>query len=238
MGAATTASKIGEQNRAHRAQVDAVNRSNAMARQKYLNDIQISKFNDEQKGRIFEAKLEADAASRQNYYKQRELNQVEHNKALEAASQELKEKITEAAFESQANLAASIEAQGSVLASGQAPGQSMMLEMQQAERELGFEQAQINATIFDANKSFALDKFGIDMDHYSANMNAANSVQSSAMIAPAASFMTTKPIKQNAPKKPSILGPILAGVGAGLGTGTALGGSDYWSDMKIFGGDG
>ena len=231
MGVAKTASGIQEQNRAHRAQVDAVNRSNAMARQKYLNDITISAFNDQQKNRIFEAKLEADAQSQQNYYKQREINQVEHNRALESANQELKEKITEAAFESQKNMAAAIQAQGIVLASGMAPGKSMMLEVQQAERELGMEQAQIDATIFDANQSFALDKFGIDMDHYSANVNAVNSIQQSVAIAPTASFMTTKPIKQNAPKKPSILGPILAGVSTGLSAGTALGGESHWSDM-------
>ena len=33
---------ISEQNRQYRAQVDAVNRSNQMARQKYINDITIS----------------------------------------------------------------------------------------------------------------------------------------------------------------------------------------------------
>ena len=44
MGAAQAVTGIAEQNRAHRAQVDAVNRSNAMARQKYLNDITISAF--------------------------------------------------------------------------------------------------------------------------------------------------------------------------------------------------
>ena len=38
LGAAKAVSGIAEQNRAHRAQVDAVNRSNAMARQKYIND--------------------------------------------------------------------------------------------------------------------------------------------------------------------------------------------------------
>ena len=37
LGAAKAVSGISEQNRAHRARVDAVNRSNAMARQKYIN---------------------------------------------------------------------------------------------------------------------------------------------------------------------------------------------------------
>ena len=47
MGGMKAISGIQEQNRAHRAQVDAVNRSNAMARQKYINDIQISAYNDQ-----------------------------------------------------------------------------------------------------------------------------------------------------------------------------------------------
>ena len=41
LGAAKAVSGIAEQNRAHRAQVDAVNRSNAMARQKYINDLSL-----------------------------------------------------------------------------------------------------------------------------------------------------------------------------------------------------
>ena len=69
-GVGQAATGIVEQNWAHRAQVDAVNRSNAMARQKYLNDIQISAFNDQRKGEVFTALLLADAASRAAYYKQ------------------------------------------------------------------------------------------------------------------------------------------------------------------------
>ena len=64
MGAAKAVTGIQEQNRAHRAQVDAVNRSNAMARQKYLNDITISAFNDQRKGEVFTTQLQADAAAR------------------------------------------------------------------------------------------------------------------------------------------------------------------------------
>ena len=133
LGGAKAISGIQEQNRAHRAQVDAVNRSNAMARQKYLNDTMISAYNDQRKLQVYEAQLKADSASRQAYYKQRDLNQVEATRALAAADQELQEKITEQMFESQANLAKSIEAQGTVLASGQPSGQSMLLELTQAE---------------------------------------------------------------------------------------------------------
>ena len=50
LGGAQAVTGIQQQNRQHRAQVDAVNRSNAMARQKYLNDITISAYNDQRKG--------------------------------------------------------------------------------------------------------------------------------------------------------------------------------------------
>ena len=227
LGGAQAITGIQEQNRQHRAQVDAVNRSNAMARQKYLNDIQISAYNDERKLDVFEAQLAADSASKQAYYKQLEINQIEANRAIAAADQELQEKITEQMFESQANIAKAIQAQGTVLA-GQQSGQSMLLSLQQAEREYGFEQAQIDATIFDAAKAYGIDKYGIDLDKYSSDMRAMNDIQTSAHMAPTASFMTIKPIKQNAPKKPSILGPILAGATTAITAGSALGGEGYW----------
>ena len=169
-GVGQAATGIAEQNRAHRAQVDAVNRSNQIARQKYLNDIQISAFNDQRKGEVFTAQLQADAASRTAFYKQRELNQVEANRASESAQQELREKITESLFSSQENLAKSIQAQGTVLASGQQAGQSMMLTLDQAERDLGFSQAQLDASIFDATKAFGLKQFGVDLDQFSSDV--------------------------------------------------------------------
>ena len=93
LGGAQAITGIQEQNRQHRAQVDAVNRSNAMARQKYLNDISISAYNDQRKLDVFEAQLAADSASKQAYYKQLEINQIEANRAIAAADQELQEKI-------------------------------------------------------------------------------------------------------------------------------------------------
>ena len=224
MGGMKAISGIQEQNRAHRAQVDAVNRSNAMARQKYINDIQISAYNDQQKLNVFDAQLKADVESQQAYYKQKEINQTEANRAVAAADQELREKLNEQMFASQANLAKAIQAQGTVLASSMASGQSMMLELTQAERELGFEQAQIDATIFDATRSYGIDRYGIDLDQYAANTSARNSIPTSALIAPTASFQTIKPIKQNAPSKPSILGPILGGISTGINASSALGG--------------
>ena len=203
-GVGSAVTGIAEQNRAHRAQVDAVNRSNQIARQKYLNDIQ------------FTAQLQADAASRSAFFKQRELNQIEANRASESAQQELREKITESLFSSQENLAKSIQAQGTVLASGQQAGQSMMLTLDQAERELGFAQAQLDASIFDATKAYGIKQFGVDLDQYSSDVSALNRITTSAAVAPSASFKTIRPIKQNPPPKPSILTPLLGGFSTGV----------------------
>ena len=227
LGGAQAITGIKEQNRAHKAQVDAVNRQNAMARQKYINDLNISAYNDQQKQNVFKAQLEADAASQNAYYKQKEINQIEANRAIAAADQELQEKITEQMFASQANLAKAIQAQGTVLA-GMQSGQSMMLELGQAEREFGFEQAQIDATVFDATRAYGIDRYGIDLDQYSADTTAANNIKVSATVAPTASFASIKPTKIPTPKKPSILGPILGGISTGLSATSTLGGKDYF----------
>ena len=228
MGAAQAVTGIAEQNRAHRAQVDAVNRSNAMARQKYLNDITISAYNDQRKGEVFTAQLQADAAARSAYYQQKQINQLEHNRASEAAQAELREKVNKTMFDSQTNLAKAVKAQGSILASGQQAGQSMMLTLDDIEREYGMANAQLDATIFDATRAYGLKQFGLDLDQYAANTSAYNNISTSAYVAPTASFMTQKPIEQKAPPKPSPLGPILGGIGTVFSTGTTLGGQDYW----------
>lgn len=230
MGAAQAVTGIAEQNRQHRAQVDAVNRSNAMARQKYLNDITISAYNDQRKGEVFTAQLQADAAARTAYYQQKNINQIEHNRASEAAQAELREKVTKTMFESQTNLAKAIKAQGTILASGQQAGQSTMLTIDDIEREYGMASAQLDATIFDATRAYGIKQFGLDLDHYAANMTAYNSISTSAHVAPTASFKTIRPIEQKAPPKPSALGPILGGISTAFSTGTSLGGESYWKD--------
>ena len=165
-GVGTAVTGIMEQNRAHRAQVDAVNRSNAIARQKYINDITISAYNDQRKGEVFTAQLQADAAARSSLYQQREINQIEANRASESAQQELREKVTEAMFASQENLAKAIQSQGTVLASGQQAGQSSMLSVDDVERKYGMQQAQLDASIFDATKAYGIKQFGVNLDQY------------------------------------------------------------------------
>ena len=217
-GAGTAVTGIMEQNRAHRAQVDAVNRSNQIARQQYLNDIQISAFNDQRKGEVFTAQLQADAAARSSPYQQREINQIEANRASESAQQELREKVTEAMFASQENLAKAIQSQGTVLASGQQAGQSMMLSVDDVERKYGMQQAQLDASVFDATKAYGIKQFGVNLDQYNSDMSAVNNLSTSAVVAPIASFKTIRPTKQKAPPKPSILTPLLSGFTAGVGT--------------------
>ena len=216
-GVAQAGAGIIQQNAAHRNAVAQVNRSNAIARQKYLNDIQISAFNDQRKGEVFTAQLQADAASRQAYYKQREINQLEANRSSETAQQELREKVTEAMFKSQEGLAKAIEAQGTILASGQQAGQSMMLQLADVERQMGFKNAQLNASVFDATKAFGIKQFGIDLDQYGADTRAYNSISTTAAVAPSASFKTVRPIEQAPPENPSILGPLLGGISTGIG---------------------
>ena len=133
-------------------------------------------------------------------------------------------------FESQTNLAKAVKAQGSILASGQQAGQSMMLTIDDIEREYGMASAQLDATIFDATRAYGIKQFGLDLDHYAANTTAYNSISTSAHVAPTASFMTQKPIEQKAPPKPSPLGPILGGIGTVFSTGTTLGGENYWAE--------
>ena len=216
-GAAQAGAGIIQQNAAHRNAVAQVNRSNAIARQKYLNDITISAFNDQRKGEVFTAQLQADAASRQAYYKQKEINQLEANRSSETAQQELREKVTEAMFKSQEGLAKAIEAQGTILASGQQAGQSMMLQLADVERQMGFKNAQLNASVFDATKAFGIKQFGVDLDQYGADTRAYNSISTTAAIAPSASFKTIRPIEQAPPEKPSALGPLLGGIASGVG---------------------
>ena len=185
-GVGSAVTGIAEQNRAHRAQVDAVNRSNAIARQKYINDITISAYNDQRKGEVFTAQLESDAAARSALYQQREINQIEANRASESAQQELREKVTEAMFASQENLAKAIQSQGTVLASGQQAGQSMMLTVDDVDRKYGMQQAQLDASIFDATKAYGIKQFGINLDQYNSDMSAVNNLSTSAVIAPSA----------------------------------------------------
>ena len=218
LGGAKAITGIQQQNAQYRAQVAAVDRSNAMARQKYINDLNIASHNDQLKGRKFEAELKAAAAEKTAYWKQKEINQIEQTRASTAAQMELQDKAEEAALQGQTLLAESIRAQGSVLASGMQSGQSMFGELQQAERELGFAQAEIDAGLWNAEKQYGMKEYDIALSKFSADAAALGQLDSGPTLAPSASFAPVKPIKKEPPSKPSPLGAIMSGVTTGMST--------------------
>ncbi len=238
LGAGQAITGIQEQNRQYSAQVAAVDRQNAMARQNYINELNIASHKDQLKGRQYEAELKEAALAKTAYNKQLAINQQSADIAKTSEQMKLQEKMKKALFESQANLAKSIRAQGTVLASGMQAGQSMLLELQQAERELGFEQAQIDASIFDATRAYGVAAFGIDLDQYSADTQAYNNLDRGPSFAPSASFAPIKPIKISRPSKPSILGPILSGISTGLSAYSATGGEFNFGGKTGGGGTG
>ena len=98
-----------------------------------------------------------------------------------------------------------------------------MLTVDDVDRKYGMQQAQLDASIFDATKAYGIKQFGINLDQYNSDMSAVNNLSTSAVIAPSASFKTIRPTKQKAPPKPSILTPLLSGFSAGVST---------WSGVK------
>lgn len=219
----------------YRAQKAAVDRSNYMAKQDYLNKIQISAFKDQQKQDVFKAQLDAQSASVTRMEQQKDINQLEASRASSANQLKLQEKIAEALFEGQAKLAESIRAQGTILASGMSAGQSLMLTLTDEERKLGQEQAAVNASLYTARQGFGLQEYNTLLSQYSADSAAYNSVIAAPM-APVAEFQTVRPVEMAAPEKPSMLGSIMTGFSAGVKTGSGIGHANpdlpWWSTQK------
>ncbi len=219
----------------YQAQRAAVLRSNALARQKFDHETLMIAKKEKEKGRIFEAELEANAAAQTALAEQQRVNQLEQIRASEANQLKLSEKRTELAFKGQELLASKVQAQGTTLASGMASGQSMLLELGQAERKLGLEQATLAATMFDATKSMNLTEYGIGLSQYSADNKAMNMLPSVPNFAPTAELSQQAPIFQEPPSKPSMLGSILTGVTTGVKVGSGIGGTDsktWWGGNK------
>jgi len=204
----------------HQQQQAAVARSNAIAQQQYQRDMQIAAARDQEKGRVYQAELKADTAAKNAYYAQLTANQAEANRALSSSSQKLNEKRAGAAFDAQTKLANAIQAQGQVLASGKA-GQSFLLQAMDSQRQLGFEQAQINQTLYDASAAAGVEREGILLDQSSADVAAWNNLPA-APLSPEASFLPVKPIKAQGPSGLALAGSLLgAGIdGASSGIGT------------------
>jgi hypothetical protein len=224
LGAAQAVTGIAQQNAAWANQRNAVLRSNHMATTKYANELTIAEYNDKLKGLVFEKELNADAAAQTELAAIRQNNQISADQASTAAQIAANEKLAEQAFKSQENLAKSIQAQGEVLASGAPAGNSLGALLQGAEREFGFEQAQIDASQDSVTRAYAIEQYGIDLDKYSADIAAINQTKSIATHKQA-SYEPIKPIMQEVPKKPSILGPILSGITTGLGAYNFAGGT-------------
>jgi len=224
LGAGQAITGIQQQNAQWAAQRDAVLRSNHMATTKYANELTISAHNDKLKGQVFEKELKADAAAQTELAAVRQNNQIAADQASTAAQIAANEKLTEQAFKSQANLAKSIQAQGEILASGAQSGNSLGALLLGAEREFGFEQAQIDASQDSVTRAYAIEQYGIDLDKYSADVAAINQTKSIA-TQKQASYEPIKPLMQSAPKKPSILGPIIGGFSAGVSGWSGAGGT-------------
>jgi hypothetical protein len=206
----------------YRAQKAAVDRSNYMAKQDYLNKISISAFKDQQKQDLFKAQLDAQAASVTAMERQKDINQMEASRASTANQLKLQEKVAEAQFEGQQKLAESIRAQGTILASGMSAGQSTMLTLTDQERQLGQMQAAVDASLFNARQSFGLQEYNTLLSQYSADSQAMSSVIAAPM-APIAEFKTVRPVKMAAPEKPGMLGSIMKGFSAGVAVGSGIG---------------
>ena len=224
LGATQAVTGIAQQNAAWANQRNAVLRSNHMATTKYANELTIAEYNDKLKGLVFEKELNADAAAQTELAAIRQNNQISADQASTAAQIAANEKLAEQAFKSQENLAKSIQAQGEILASGAPAGNSLGALLQGAEREFGFEQAQIDASQDSITRAYAIEQYGIDLDKYSADIAAINQTKSIATHKQA-SYEPIKPIMQAVPKKPSILGPIISGITTGLGAYNFAGGT-------------
>ena len=221
MAAASLATGVMGSVAQHQAQQAAANRQNQIQQQEYQRQLQISERNDLIKKRKHAADLKAHASAQTDLYKQQQANQIEADRAKQAAARQLKEKKTEMAFERQAALAKQIQASGQILSTGKS-GQSTLLQVLQTERELGTEGAMLEQSLFDANAAYGNEIFGIGMRQYGADADASNAVPA-APTAPGASFIPNKPIKAKGPSTLSLL--------AGLG-GAAMDGASTYKAWK------
>lgn len=204
----------------HQAQQAAVARSNAIAQQQYQQELQIAAARDRQAGRVYDAELNASNAAKNAYYAQISANQVEANRAIAAEDQRLAEKRRSAAFESQTNVAEAVRAQGAILSTGRA-GQSFLLSAMDAQRQLGFEQAQVEQTLYDASRASGLAKEGILLDQTAANVSAWNGLPADP-LSPEASLLPVKPIMAKGPSGLALAGSLVSNAASSFTTGYQL----------------
>ena len=201
----------------HQAQQAAVARSNAIARQEYQQQLQINAARDASEDRIYQSRLKEQEAAQNAYYRQLSANQAEANRAMTASQQKMQERATAGAFSAERAMIAAIKAQGQTLSTGKA-GQSFLLQAMDAQRTLGFEQAQIDQTLFDAARAAGTEQRGILLDQNAADVAAWNGLPA-APLAPGASFTPLKPIKQQGPSGLALAGSLIGNAASSVGTG-------------------
>ena len=201
----------------HQQQQAAVARSNAIARQEYQQQLQINAARDASEDRIYQSRLKEQEAAQNAYYRQLDANQAEANRAMVASQQKLNERETAGAFSAERAMIAAIKAQGQTLSTGKS-GQSFLLQVMDSQRTLGFEQAQIDQTLFDAARAAGTEQRGILLDQNSADIAAWNNLPA-APLAPGASFTPLKPIKQQGPSGLALAGNLIGNAASSVGTG-------------------
>ena len=217
--------KKAEQDKQHAAQVAQTKRSNIAAKEAYIDQLRIGREQDKANNKVFEEATKAANESLAEYHKQKEMNQVSANLASASEQQKLNDKLAEQSFTSQTNLISAIKRMGEVSASGMQAGQSKLMELAQQERDIGFKAAQIDATVFSATRAFGIKQFGIDLDQFSANQSAWSKVDEGPTEGPGNAFQTKVPKMGALPKKPGLLGPLMAGASGLLGGFTSGGGN-------------
>jgi len=210
-----TASAIG----AYEQQAAATAYSNAVAQQNYASQLAIAAATDAQNGLAYEAELEANAAAKSSYYAQLSLNQSSANTAIAAENNKVQEKRTQTSFDQQKALASAVQAQGAILSQGKT-GQSEYLRILDTTRQLGFEQAQLEQSIYDANRAAGLAVEGILLDQTSANIAAWNGLPADP-LSPAPSALPPEPIEMEGPSTLSLIGGIGSSAIGGFSTGVS-----------------
>ena len=204
----------------HQAQQAAVARSNAIAQQNYQRELQIAAQKSQKENEVYKAEQEAQTAALNNYYATVSRNQAEETRAKASNLQALQETKKESMFKSQTAIRSAIQAQGQVLARGGA-GQSSLLSALDADRELGFELAQIEETVYDKTLATAISQEGITLDRAAADAAAWNGLPATPM-APSATLLPVKPIKAQGPSGLALAGNLVSAGARAYGTGYSL----------------
>ena len=239
MGALQTGAGIMQANAQHRAATEQAHRANQVNQQNYNNQLRIAHQTDAAKKKNFELQLQAQEAALAANRNQNRLHQVEANRANAEITVKKKTANAKAAFETQENLAAMIQGQGTLLSTGNV-GQSFMLQTEQYAKEFGMAQAGIDEILGQQALGFALDRQGVALDHYAADAQAYNQLPGQPR-SQQASLIPFQPIKVMGPGRGSLMagyvGAIASGIGTGIGTGSMLSGKapiGEWGGMKLF----